>query len=333
MTDAGGEPVQGGASLVTGGAGFIGSHVVEALLDRGSHVVALDNFDPFYDIAIKRRTLEEISGHRRAANFEFIEGDICDKELVENLFSAHRFETVVHLAARAGVRPSIQQPALYAQVNVVGTTNLLEAARLHGCRRFALASSSSVYGNNEKTPFSEEDDVSRPISPYAATKRSCELIANTYHHLYSLPIACLRFFTVFGPRQRPDLAISRFLGLIASEQRIPMFGDGSSSRDYTYIDDIVAGVLSACDRVEAHGCRIWNLGGSRPITLADMIEQVAAVVGKRAIVERLPMQAGDVSRTWADLTRSGRELDYAPGTPFTEGLERQWSWMKGRRPS
>lgn len=327
MTQSGGG---GGTALVTGAAGFIGSHTVDALLDRGWNVVGLDNFDPFYGAELKRANLGEITRRTDAARFTFIEADIRDGAAVERVFGAHALDAVVHLAARAGVRPSIEQPALYASVNVGGTTNLLEAARRRKGLRFLLASSSSVYGNNKKAPFAETDDVNEPISPYAATKRACELIAHTYHHLYGLPVACLRFFTVFGPRQRPDLAIARFMRLISAGEPVPMFGDGSTSRDYTYIDDIIAGELAALDHVAEHGCRVWNLGGSSPVTLSEMIEAVARAVGRPARVERLPTQPGDVERTYADLSRSGRELGYRPSTSFDEGLRRQWAWLRGR---
>lgn len=314
--------------LVTGAAGFIGSHVAEALLARGDRVVGLDNLDDFYDPALKRGTVAAIEGREDADRFAFVEGDIRDEARVRELFEEHDARDVVHLAARAGVRPSIEQPALYADVNVRGTTVMLEASRVCGVERFIMASSSSVYGNNAKAPFAETDDVSEPISPYAATKRSCELIAHTFHHLYSTPIACLRFFTVFGPRQRPDLAIQKFMRLMEAGEPIPMFGDGSTSRDFTYIDDIVAGVLAALDRIADHGFRIWNLGGNHPVSLREMIDTVADAAGVSPQIDQQPMQPGDVNRTYADLTRSGAELGYAPTTPFAEGVKRQWAWRR-----
>jgi UDP-glucuronate 4-epimerase len=314
--------------LVTGAAGFIGSHTVEALLARGDRVIGLDNLDDFYEPAMKRRTVEAIESREDAQRFTFAEGDIRDADRVRGLLEEHRIRDVVHLAARAGVRPSIQQPALYADVNVRGTTVMLEASRVCGVERFIMASSSSVYGNNTKVPFAETDDVSEPISPYAATKRSCELIAHTFHHLYQMPIACLRFFTVFGPRQRPDLAIQKFMRLLEAGESIPMFGDGSTSRDFTYIDDIVAGVLASIDRIGEHGFRVWNLGGNRPVSLKDMIQTVADAAGVEAKIDRQPMQPGDVNRTYADLTRSGAELGYAPTTPFAEGVKKQWAWRR-----
>jgi UDP-glucuronate 4-epimerase len=315
-------------AIVTGAGGFIASHTCEALLTRGWRVVGVDNLDTFYDPSLKRRNLDELARGPRGAGFEFVEADIRDAGAMTRLFERTRPGAIVHLAARAGVRPSIEQPALYASVNLEGTVNIFEAARRFGGPPVLMASSSSVYGNNRKAPFSESDPVDEPISPYAATKRACELMAFTYHALYRLPVACLRFFTVFGPRQRPDLAISSFMRKIARGEEITMFGDGTSSRDYTYIDDIVAGQLGALEAIAHHGVRIWNLGGSSPVTLREMIESVARTVGTPARVRSLPMQPGDVERTFADLTRSKAELGYAPTTPFEEGLRRQWEWLR-----
>lgn len=316
--------------LVTGAAGFIGSHVVEALLRRGDRVTALDNFDSFYPRSVKERNVREVNRQASDADaLRWVEADICDAPAMNDLFERGRFSCVIHLAARAGVRPSIQEPALYAKVNVEGTATLLEAARRgRSVDRFVLASSSSVYGNNAKVPFAETDDVSCPISPYAATKRACELLGATYHHLYGLPVACLRFFTVYGPRQRPDLAIAKFMDAIPAGRPMPMFGDGSSSRDYTYIDDIVAGVLAAADRIGAFGYRVWNLGGSQPVTLREMIGAIERTVGRKAVLEPQPDQPGDVERTFADLTRSRAELGFEPRTGFAEGIERQWAWVR-----
>lgn len=317
-------------ALVTGAAGFIGSHVAQALLARGDRVIGLDNLDSFYDEGLKRANLDEIAGSLHGGNFSFVEGDIRDEDAVTRLFAQERPSVVVHLAARAGVRPSIRQPALYADVNLRGTANLLEAARTHGVTAFAMASSSSVYGNNEKTPFAETDDVSEPISPYAATKRACELLAHTFHHLYGGPIACLRFFTVFGPRQRPDLAIMKFMRMIANDEAIPVFGDGSMARDFTYVDDIVRGVLASIDRIGAHGFRVWNLGSDRPVRLDAMIEAIGTTVGRAPIIDRRPVQPGDVDRTWADLTRAKAELGYETPTAFEDGLAKQWEWLRAR---
>ena len=316
--------------LVTGAAGFIGSHTVEAALARGSRVVGVDNFDATYSRHEKERNVEEISRGAGLDRFTMVEGEICDAEVMGRLFGEHRFTGVIHLAACAGVRPSIEQPALYCRVNVEGTAVLMEEARKsESCARFVQASSSSVYGNNEKVPFSEEDDVEGPISPYAATKRSCELLAYTFHRLHGLPIASLRFFTVYGPRQRPDLAIAKFMRLMSEGRAIPVYGDGETSRDYTYIDDVVAGMLSAYDRIPEHGVRVWNLGGSESVTLREMIATIARATGIEPKIDRMEMQPGDVERTFADLTRVEEELGYRVSTRFEEGVRRQWEWMRG----
>jgi len=315
--------------LVTGAAGFIGSHVAGALLARGRQVVGVDNFDGYYDLDIKQRNVRETMA--RAANdaYHLAEADICDADAMRRVFESHKPEGVIHLAAKAGVRPSIADPVGYARVNVMGTSIMLEEARRGGCARFVMASSSSVYGNQTSAPFSEELDVSAPISPYAATKRSCEMIGHAHWHLTRMPTACLRFFTVYGPRQRPDLAISLFLNKAAKNDPIVMFGDGASSRDYTFIDDIVRGVVAAYDRIDRHGFRIWNLGSSGPVTLRDMIATIQRVTGRELAVQARPMQPGDVERTYADLTRSTAELGFRPTTPFAEGVAAQWAWMRG----
>jgi len=322
-------PQTSGPIILTGAAGFIGSHVCQALLARGQRVIGIDNFDPFYDEASKARNIDAVQKAAGAGGaFELVRADICDADAMNALHALSKPAGVIHLAAKAGVRPSIADPVGYTRANVLGTSVLLEAARRAGVGRFVMASSSSVYGNNAKVPFAESDDVSGPVSPYAATKRSCELIAHSHWHLNRMPTACLRFFTVFGPRQRPDLAISQFLGRISRGEEIPMFGDGRSSRDYTFIDDIVRGVIASYDRIDRFGYRIWNLGGNAPISLSEMIATIARTVGKEARVKSLPMQPGDVERTWADLSRSAAELDYAPATPFDEGVARQWAWSK-----
>jgi len=313
--------------VVTGAAGFIGSHVVERLLAGGRAVVGIDNFDPFYDRGAKERNLAEATGG--GGNFELVEADICDHERMDTVFGRVRPQGVIHLAAKAGVRPSIEDPTGYTRANVLGTAVVLGAAQGAGCGRIVMASSSSVYGNSTVVPFSEAQDVSKPISPYAATKAACELMAHTHWHLYKMPTACLRFFTVFGPRQRPDLAISSFLRKVSRDETITVFGDGTSSRDYTYIDDIVSGVLAAYDRIDHFGYRVWNLGGNQPTTLSKMVEVIGRVVGKPARTERVEMQPGDVERTWADLTRSTGELGYQAKTPFEKGVSRQWGWMRG----
>jgi len=312
-----------GAILVTGAAGFIGSEVVDRLLARGERVVGLDNFDDFYEPAIKRRNLAAAC---RLPGFVLVEGDIRDAALVDGLMSRERFRSVLHLAARAGVRPSVEQPALYADVNVRGTTVVLEAARRAGVPKVVYASSSSVYGGNTKVPFSEEDPVDRPISPYAATKKATELIASTYHHLYGLDTIGLRFFTVYGPRQRPEMAIHAFTRRIDRGQPVPVFGDGSALRDYTYIDDIVDGVLAALDR--ASGDRVYNLGESETTGLLDLVRQIGAAVGREPRIEFLPPQPGDVPVTFADITRARRELGYHPRVPVTEGIPRFVAWYR-----
>lgn len=322
MTELGNETV-----LVTGSAGFIGSHVSAELLRRGARVVGVDNFDPYYDPRRKRLNHEGLAdafGDR----FVACELDICDQVALRELMAGEKVTGVIHLAAKAGVRPSIADPVGYATANVVGTQSVLSAASACGCVRVVCASSSSVYGNNTKTPFSEDDSVEHPISPYAATKRSCELIGHAHHHLTGMPVAMLRFFTVFGPGQRPDLAISLFLRKVSRGETINKFGDGTTSRDYTYVDDIVGGVMRAYERIDAHGYRIWNLGGDHPTTLNELIETVGRVVGKAAIINEMGMQPGDVERTWADLSRSGDELGYAPTTGIEAGIERQWAWMQ-----
>ena len=319
--------MEGSTILVTGAAGFIGSHASEALLARGNRVFGVDNFDAFYSRSIKDANLRAVSASagEKGGRFEFEQLDITDAPRLAQLVARVRPDAVLHLGALAGVRPSIERPAQYARVNVEGTMHLLDAAVKNGVRRFVFASSSSVYGNNAKVPFAEDDPVAEPISPYAATKRAGELVCHTFWHLYRVPVTCLRFFTVYGPRQRPDLAIHKFTRLIADGKPIPVFGDGSSSRDYTFIEDIIAGVLSALDRCDRY--RIYNLGGSSPVTLATLIEQIERAVGKKAIIDRKPSQPGDVERTFADLTRSRAELGYAPKTPIEQGIRRFVEWF------
>ncbi len=309
--------------LVTGAAGFIGSHLCERLVSDGWSVVGLDNFCDFYDPAIKRRNTQELCSNQL---FHLVEVDIRDREKVANLFQQRRPSVVVHIAAMAGVRPSIERPALYTAVNVDGTVNLLEAAGQHGVERFVFASSSSVYGNNKKVPFSEDDPVDHPISPYAATKKAGELLCHCFSHLYGFRSVVLRFFTVFGPRQRPDLAIQKFLERIARGDDIPMFGDGTSSRDYTYIDDIINGIVAAMEVDVRY--RIYNLGGSHPVTLNELVATVERVTGLRARLRRLALQPGDVEHTYADIERSRRELGFEPTVGLEAGIARQWSWYR-----
>lgn len=318
--------------LVTGGAGFIGSHLCERLLTDGHDVVAIDNFSDFYDPRSKRCNIEAVAAaaSRSGTGFLLCEGDIRDSELIREVFRQEAPEAVIHLAAAAGVRPSIENPLYYEEVNVRGTMNVLEGARGAGVRTFLFASSSSVYGDSPKVPFSESDPVDNPISPYAATKKAGELICYTYHHLYAMNIACLRFFTVYGPRQRPDLAIHKFTRLIDEGRSIPFYGDGTTSRDYTFVNDIVDGVLKALSWAYGEGRRydIFNLGGSRPVELRRLVEVIEEAVGKKAQIDRLPLQPGDVSRTYADLAKSGAVLGYAPVTAIEDGVAAFVRWYR-----
>jgi len=308
--------------LVTGGAGFIGSHLVAALLGGGREVVVLDDFDDFYDPAIKRRNVAALAG----PGLRVVEGDIRDTALVDRLFSDERFHSVIHLAARAGVRPSIEQAALYTSVNLDGTTCLLEAARRHGVERFVFGSSSSVYGNNPKVPFAEDDPVDHPVSPYAATKKAGELLCYTHHHLHGLHVACLRFFTVYGPRQRPEMAIHKFTRLLWQGKDVEQYGDGTSARDYTYVSDIVDGILRAWER--CRGYRVYNLGGSRTVTLSDLLAKIAERLEVPARVRAMPAQPGDVERTWADVSRARQELGWEPRVDLDSGLDLFVEWFR-----
>lgn len=309
-------------ALVTGAAGFIGSHLCERLLADGWLVVGVDNFDDFYEPKVKWQNIESCLAHD---NFGLVEADIRDSAAM-NEVAGQGIDVIVHLAARAGVRPSIENPMLYTDVNISGTVAMLEAARQYDVRKFIFGSSSSVYGNNKKVPFSEEDNVDFPISPYAATKKACELICHTYHSLYGIDMTCLRFFTVYGPRQRPDLAIHKFARLIEQGKSIPVYGDGSMMRDFTYIDDIIAGTTAAIDKCA--GYNIYNLGESEPIKLGELIEHIEKALGKKAQKEYLPKQPGDVERTYADVSKAGKELGYKPGTHITEGLARFVQWLR-----
>jgi UDP-glucuronate 4-epimerase len=312
--------------LVTGGAGFIGSHVAGRRLARGDRVVVLDDFNDFYDPALKRANVEPL---RKSPRFRLVEGDIRDNGLVESTFADERFDAVVHLAARAGVRPSLSQPVLYEEVNCVGTLRLLEAAVAHGRPLFLFASSSSVYGVNSKLPFAEDDPIDRPISPYATTKRAGELHVFTAHYLHRLAAWCLRFFTVYGPRQRPEMAISRFIRSIESREAIPFFGDGSSRRDYTYIDDIADGVEAALDRgAPASGFEIVNLGGAHPVTLSDLVAAIERATGRKAILDRQPLQPGDVPITYASVEKAERLLGFRARVTLADGLRRTLDWFR-----
>jgi UDP-glucuronate 4-epimerase len=317
--------------LLTGGAGFIGSHLAEALLHDGCQLSIVDNLDNFYSLDRKRANLHEIN---RAGAFEFVEADICEGPRLRDIFHRAQPDVVIHLAARAGVRPSIDQPQLYERVNVAGTYNLLELSREFNVRRFVFGSSSSVYGASDLVPFCESDLKLQPISPYAATKLAGELACYTYAHLYSITIICLRFFTVYGPRQRPDLAIHKFTALMEAGEPIPVFGDGSMGRDYTYVDDIVAGIQASLHyQPQAQGApfEIFNLGNSHPIRLSELIEHLEAATGRKAIRQQKPLQPGDVPLTWANLDKSSRLLRYSPQIGFEEGIRRFVAWYRGTR--
>lgn len=315
--------------LLTGAAGFIGSHLSERLCRRGDAVLGLDNFDLFYGRGVKERNL---AGVRAFPSFQFVEGDITDPSTLEEAMDTHQPELVVHLAALAGVRPSIADPLRYDRVNVTGTLQVLEACRARGVRHVVFASSSSVYGVGSQVPFRESDPCGTPASPYAASKRAGELMAYTAHHLTGIGITCLRFFTVYGPRQRPDLAIHKFTRLIAAGKPIELFGDGSTSRDYTWVDDIVDGTVAAIDRQAAQGgFSIYNLGGSHTTTLARLVELIAGELGVAPVIERRPPQPGDMERTLADVSLAGTELGYSPKVGIEEGIRRFVAWFREER--
>jgi UDP-glucuronate 4-epimerase len=311
--------------LVTGGAGFIGSHVVDCLLSEGEwQVSVVDDFNDFYDPAIKRAN---VNRHEKSPNYRLFETDIRDKTALKQIFADDAFACIVHLAARAGVRPSLEQPLLYAETNINGTVNLLELAREHSIKQFVFGSSSSVYGINAKVPFSEDDPIRQPISPYAATKAAGELLCHSYTHLYGMRCVCLRFFTVYGPRQRPDLAIHKFARLISEGKAIPVFGDGTTRRDYTFIDDIVAGVRAAID-YEGSDYEVINLGESRTVELRELISLLEKDLGVMAQVDRQPLQPGDVPQTFADIKKARQLLGYNPQTQIEEGIHRFVEWFQ-----
>jgi UDP-glucuronate 4-epimerase len=311
--------------LITGGAGFIGSHLVDRLLGEGDwHITAIDDFNDFYDPAIKRANIEQ---HLANPDFSLIEADIRDFYSLHEVFNEQEFDCIVHLAARAGVRPSLTEPRLYVETNINGTVNLLELARAHGIRQFVFGSSSSVYGENKKVPFSEDDPIFNPISPYAATKAAGELICHTYAHLHDLRIVCLRFFTVYGARQRPDLAIHKFAKLISAGQPIPVFGDGTTRRDYTYIDDIISGVRAAID-YDQSPYEVINLGESRTVELRELISLLESTLGKTAQIDRQPTQPGDVPQTFADISKARALLGYNPQTQIEEGIGKFVAWFQ-----
>ena len=311
--------------LITGGAGFIGSHLVNRLLSEGVwQTTVVDDFNDFYDPAIKRAA---VAPHLSNPNFKLIEADIRNCGALTQACTGLNFDCIVHLAARAGVRPSLTDPQLYVETNINGTMNLLELARAHKVKQFVFGSSSSVYGTNAKVPFSEDDPIFRPISPYAATKAAGELLCHTYSHLYGLRIVCLRFFTVYGARQRPDLAIQKFAKLISAGNPIPVFGDGTTRRDYTYIDDIIAGVRAAID-YDASNYEIINLGESRTVELRELISLLEKELGKTAQIDRQPLQPGDVPQTFADIAKAGRLLKYNPQTQIEGGIHKFVEWFR-----
>lgn len=312
--------------LVTGGAGFIGSHLVDRLLKEGIwQVTVIDDLNDFYSPDIKRANT---SAHIADPNYDLVEADIRDEQKIASVFEKSRFECIVHLAARAGVRPSLSEPKLYAETNINGTLNLLELARQHGIEQFVFGSSSSVYGINSKVPFSENDRIYQPISPYAASKAAGELICHTYSHLYAIRCVCLRFFTVYGARQRPDLAIHKFSQLMTEGKPIPVFGDGTMRRDYTYIDDIIQGVMAAIG-YERSKYEIFNLGESETTELAELISLLESSLGVTAIIDRQPMQPGDVPATYADISKAREMLGYNPTTKIAEGIPKFVEWFRG----
>ena len=313
--------------LVTGGAGFIGSHLVDRLLgEDGWEITVVDDLNDFYSPEIKRTN---IAGHLTRDNYHFVEADIRDAAALAAIFAGTKFEVIVHLAARAGVRPSLSEPKLYAETNINGTLNLLELAKKHGIKQFVFGSSSSVYGINSKVPFAETDRIHQPISPYAATKAAAELLCHTYSHLYDIRTICLRFFTVYGARQRPDLAIHKFAKLISAGQPIPVFGDGTMRRDYTYIDDIIQGVRSAID-YDATLYEVFNLGESQTTELKELISLLERELDIHAIIDRQPMQPGDVPTTFADISKSREMLRYNPTTKIAEGIPKFIEWFQSK---
>jgi UDP-glucuronate 4-epimerase len=314
--------------LVTGGAGFIGSHLVDRLLAEGGwQITVVDDFNDFYSPEIKHANIAE---HLKSPNYRLVDADIRDAATMAALFAEYKFDVIVHLAARAGVRPSLTEPILYTETNIVGTQNLLELAKQHGVEQFVFGSSSSVYGINAKVPFAEDDRIHQPISPYASTKAAGELLCHTYSHLYGMRIVCLRFFTVYGARQRPDLAIHKFSKLIADEKPIQMFGDGTARRDYTYIDDIIQGVRAAID-YDRSQYEIFNLGESQTIELRELISLLERSLDMHAIIDNQPMQPGDVPITYADISKSRELLGYYPTTKIADGIPKFIEWFRSTR--
>ncbi len=308
--------------LITGSAGFMGSHLAEVLVSAGHRVVGLDNFDPYYPRETKERN---IAGLLQSGSFSLVEADIRDADAVNSVMAEAQPDFILHWAAKAGVRPSLENPAQYAAVNVEGTANILQAARDHMPLKIVFASSSSVYGVHNSLPFSEQADISRPISPYAATKVAGEALCHSFHHNYGLPVMCLRLFTVYGPRQRPDLAINKFARLMSQHKPLPLFGDGSASRDYTHIDDVLAAVTSAME--QDFGFEIVNIGSGRPVRLHELVEALERVMGMKAEIERLPKQVGDMPHTSADIARAGELLDWHPRVALDDGLRSFVNWI------
>jgi UDP-glucuronate 4-epimerase len=315
--------------LLTGCAGFIGSHTLDRLLKDGHQVIGIDNFDPFYDRALKAAN---IAAHLDHSDFELLEADLADVEAYQKLkfmVGKEPVDAIIHLAAKAGVRPSIEDPVGYQRANVIATQNLLEYTKDEGIKQFVFASSSSVYGVNPNVPWSERHDVSGPISPYASTKVSCELLGHVYSHLYGIRFLGLRFFTVYGPRQRPDLAINKFVRLIEAGEPIPVFGDGSTRRDYTFIEDIVEGIIGSL-HYDKTPYEVINLGNDQTVTLSEMIQTIEEVVGKSAIIDRQSEQPGDVPQTWADVSKANKLFGYKPSTSFKDGVTEFYKWQKAK---
>ena len=316
--------------LITGGAGFIGSTLTERLLREGNRIIIVDNFNDFYNPELKKDNIRPFLENR---DFQIYQVDIRDKSGLETVFKENDVDAIMHLAAMAGVRPSIENPLLYQDVNGMGTQNVLEMARKYGVKKLALASSSSVYGNCKEVPFREDMIVDFAISPYAATKKANEVMAHVYHKLFDMDIVMLRFFTVYGPKQRPDLAINKFARMMVNGEKIPMFGDGSTSRDYTYVDDIVDGICRTFSYLDSNNgvYEVINLGSNNPISLKEMIEVVGEILGIKPEIEQLPMQLGDVDRTYADITKAKRLLGYEPTIDFSEGVRRFVRWSQSRK--
>jgi len=313
--------------LVTGGAGFIGSSLTERLLREGNKVIGIDNFCDFYNPKIKENNIKDLLEN---INFILYRVDIRDKEEIRKIFKENKIDVVVHLAAMAGVRPSIENPVLYQEVNSIGTQNILEAMKENNILKLVMASSSSVYGNTKEVPFSEDMTVDFAISPYAATKKANEVMTHVYHKLFDMNVIMLRFFTVYGPKQRPDLAINKFTRLMLEGKEIPMFGDGTTSRDYTYIDDIVDGIIKSCDYVEENNdvYEILNLGNSSPVSLKEMIDEIGRALNVIPKIKQLPMQPGDVEKTYADVSKAGRLIGYSPKVTFEQGIKNFVNWYK-----